>query len=187
MSLSSKRQIARVVILASVLSTLSACGFRPLYGDPQLIASTGVSSKENLGKNLSSIAFMLLNTREGIVFRNNLIFGLTGGGNENPNPLYRLDYNIIKASSPFTVEAISGRQSASFVTLTVSYTLVELAGIKTVFRGQAIGRASFDKPAQRFAAIRAERDAEDRAAQDVADSIRNALASYFAQKDKPTS
>ena len=43
------------------------------------------------------------------------------------------------------------------------------------------GRASFDIPgsAQRFAAQRALRNAEDRAVNSVADNIRNRLASFF--------
>ncbi len=65
--------------------------------------------------------------------------------------------------------------------VTASYSLVEIATGKTVLSDSTYAHVDYDVPgsAQRFAAQRAERDAEDRAIQVVAEAIRNRLASYF--------
>lgn len=187
MSWSNFAREGRFTGLIVITLILAGCGFRPLYLQESSAVTTSTGKLTNIGKELASVSVQLANTRESIALRNNLIFAFTGSGDEGPNPAYQLEFNVIKASSPFTVEAISGRQSASFVTMTVTYKLIRAGVNEVVFNGRAIGRSSFDKPAQRFAAIRAERDAEDRALQDVAEAVRNALAGYFAQKDKPAS
>ena len=55
-----------------------------------------------------------------------------------------------------------------------SYKLIEIATGKTVLNGTTFSRASYDIPGQqqRFARARAMRDAEDRAAQEIAENIR---------------
>lgn len=185
MSWSDRLTALRLSSFVLLTLTLGACGFRPLYSDSGAAGGTGPTAvTSDIGRELANVSIATSDTREAIALRNNLIFALTGNGDESPTPTYRLDYTVGKASSPFTVEAVSGRQTASFVTINVNYTLTTISDGKKVFTGHAIGRASYDKPAQRFAAIRAERDAEDRAVTDASDAIRNALASYFAGKGK---
>ena len=60
-------------------------------------------------------------------------------------------------------------------------TLMEIATGKVVVTGQTFSRVSFDNPGQqqRFARARGQRDAENRAAQVIADNIKSRLASYF--------
>lgn len=174
--------LSRPAIMVALSLLLGACGFRPLYLESSAPVGSSVPQTASIGRDLAGVSIQLGTTREAILLRNNLIFALTGGGDESATPLYRLDYTIIKSGSPFTVEAGSGRQSAAFITVQVTYQLLRIGSLDPAFKGRAIGRASFDKPAQRFAAIRAERDAEDRAVGDAADAIRQALASYFLQK-----
>ena len=59
--------------------------------------------------------------------------------------------------------------------------MVEIATNKVVMTGQTFSRVSFDIPGQqqRFARARGQRDAENRAAQVIADNIKARLASYF--------
>ena len=61
------------------------------------------------------------------------------------------------------------------------YNLVDLATNKSVMTGSTFSRVSYDIPGQlqRFARARAFRDAEDRAAQEIAENIQTRLASYF--------
>ena len=61
------------------------------------------------------------------------------------------------------------------------YNLIELASNKSVMTGSTFSRVSYDIPGQmqRFARACAFRDAEDRAAQEIADNIQTRLASYF--------
>jgi LPS-assembly lipoprotein len=62
------------------------------------------------------------------------------------------------------------------------YNLVDLATNKSVMTGSTFSRVSYDTftgTMQRFARTRALRDAEDRAAQEIAENIQTRLASYF--------
>jgi LPS-assembly lipoprotein len=62
------------------------------------------------------------------------------------------------------------------------YTLTEIATGKPVTKGQTFARVSYNIPGQeqRFAGERGLRDAEDRAAKEISENIRNRLASHFA-------
>ena len=61
------------------------------------------------------------------------------------------------------------------------YNLIELTTNKSVMTGTTFSRVTYDIPGslQRFARTRAYRDAEDRAAQEIADNIQTRLASFF--------
>jgi LPS-assembly lipoprotein len=62
------------------------------------------------------------------------------------------------------------------------FNLIEIASNKSVMTGTTFSRVSYDSPGsyQRFARARAFRDAEDRAAQEIADNIQTRLASFFS-------
>ena len=64
---------------------------------------------------------------------------------------------------------------------TRTYTLTNLATGKVVVKGQTFARVSYNIPGQeqRFAGERGLRDAENRAAKEIAENIRSRLASYF--------
>jgi LPS-assembly lipoprotein len=61
------------------------------------------------------------------------------------------------------------------------YNLVEIDSNKSVMTGTTFSRVTYDMPGsyQRFARARALRDAEDRAAQEIAENIQTRLASFF--------
>ena len=61
------------------------------------------------------------------------------------------------------------------------YNLIDLATNKSVMTGTTFSRVSYDIPGnlQRFARQRAFRDAEDRAANEIAENIQTRLASFF--------
>jgi LPS-assembly lipoprotein len=58
---------------------------------------------------------------------------------------------------------------------------VEIASDKSVMTGSTFSHLSYDIPGsyQRFSRARAFRDAEDRAAAEIADHIQTRLAAYF--------
>ncbi len=79
------------------------------------------------------------------------------------------------------VDPASGRPTAQVATVAASYQLVEIATGKIVLQDTTYANVDYDAPGpeQRFAVQRALRDAEDRAVQTAAETIRNRLASYF--------
>ena len=68
------------------------------------------------------------------------------------------------------------------VTLTAFYTLTDAATGKKVSTGRRSISSSYDHPRQEFAADRAQRDAEDRAARELAELLRLALAQDLAKR-----
>jgi LPS-assembly lipoprotein len=79
------------------------------------------------------------------------------------------------------IDVATGLPSSENVGIDAQYNLIELASNKSVMTGTTFSRVSYDMPGsyQRFARSRAYRDAEDRAAQEIADNIQTRLAAFF--------
>jgi LPS-assembly lipoprotein len=79
------------------------------------------------------------------------------------------------------VDINTGLPSSENYGVDAQYNLIEIATNKSVMTGTTFSRVSYDMPGsyQRFARARAIRDAEDRAAQEIADNIQTRLASFF--------
>jgi LPS-assembly lipoprotein len=83
--------------------------------------------------------------------------------------------------SSLMVDINTGLPSSENYGVDAQYNLIEVATNKSVMTGTTFSRVSYDMPGsyQRFARSRAIRDAEDRAAQEIADNIQTRLASFF--------
>jgi LPS-assembly lipoprotein len=170
--------------MLAATAAMAGCTFRPLYADATPAGGVlGISggADRGIGRPLSRIAVAELPTREGIALRNDLIFLLGGGGAEPVDPEYRLDVALATISSPLAVQAVSGLATTASATVTASYSLVRLRDGARVYTAGATARATFDRGVQRFANIRAERDAFDRATRELAEMIRIGLAAHFAR------
>jgi LPS-assembly lipoprotein len=181
---SARRRIVRIAVrigaIFIIAGSTAAC-FQPLYGDhslngqPSLQASLKSVDIQQIaqpnGSHLSRIAVQV---------RNDLVFDTTGGG-ETPPPRYRLKINLTQTNISVIVDIATNRPDVQNYGLNASYELVDIKTGKVVVKDQTFSRVSYDTPGeeQRFAADRALREAEDRASQVLADSIRNRLASYF--------
>jgi LPS-assembly lipoprotein len=174
------RLAVRVGAICVVAGSTAAC-FQPLYGDHSLNGQPSLQTAlksvdvqqiaEPNGSHLSRIAVQV---------RNDLVFNTTGGG-ETPPPRYRLKINLTQTNISVIVDIATNRPDVQNYGLNASYELVDIKTGKVVVKDQTFSRVSYDTPGeeQRFAAERALREAEDRASQVLADSIRNRLASYF--------
>ena len=80
---------------------------------------------------------------------------------------------------PITVDVTSGRAEVEVTGIDAAYQLMSMTTGKPVASGQTFARVTSDVPGQqqRFARVRAQRDAEERAARVIADHIRLRLAS----------
>jgi LPS-assembly lipoprotein len=165
---------------ALLMAALVAGCFQPLYGEHSLTGGPGVREA------LSSVKVLQIKAPNGtdaarlaVETRNQLIFDLTGGAGESA-PTHELTLVLTMTRQGIIV---SGNlvTNTEIVALDASYSLKELASGKTVVTGATFARSSYDVPsaAQRFVRVRGLRDAENRAAKDIADQIRDRLASYF--------
>ncbi len=65
---------------------------------------------------------------------------------------------------------------------TVKYALEDLSGTKIISEGVATSTATYDRSIQRFASLRAARDAEIRLAKVLAEQIKTRIASVLVTK-----
>jgi len=118
--------------------------------------------------------------RIGVEIRNALAFKLYGNATGMP-PTHRLVLRFNSNKSSLMVDQATGLPTSENFGLNVQYNLIDIATNKSVMTGTTFSRVSYDMPGsyQRFARTRALRDAEDRAAQEVADNIQTRLAAFF--------
>jgi LPS-assembly lipoprotein len=159
----------RIPVLAGLVLALSAC--QPLYA-PSLLGE-GASTK------LKDIEIAPVPGRFGHYLRTNLQFAF-GGGALPRAPQYRLTV----VATPRNRIAVVNRQLTSAesasVLVVATYTLVRIADGEPVLTGAVSGSASYERTDQRFGALRAAQDAEERAAQLISDQIRTRVASAIA-------
>jgi len=164
----------------AVAGLVAAC-FQPLYGDRPL------SGGATLRGALSAVDIDQIpaprgtpDARIAVQLRNALRFDMTGGEG-GIAPTHRLSVKMTTSKSALIVDIATGRTEDEVTGIDVNYTLTELATGRIVVNATNFARVSSDIPGQeqRFARLRAQRDAEDRAATVVAEQIRARLSSYF--------
>ncbi|OYR13249.1 LPS assembly lipoprotein LptE [Brucella grignonensis] len=177
----------RVAIAALGAAMLIAgCTVQPLYSSGGAGGTIGGSVTPDMRSKLASVAI----DPAGDVFqqqvRNRLIFLLSGGAGEAAAPNYRLSLGL----STNTLSAVSvdvgdqtdrtGRPSAGIVKATSNYVLRDKDG-KPLVSGTRTAGASFDRPRQEFANLRAQRDATKRAAEELAEQVFLSLAMQMSK------
>jgi len=179
--MSSARIGIAVRLLAIVaLAALTAGCFQPMYAehtdgtpglrDKLLTVDLPPVDKPNASRE----------ARVGVAIRNALAFKLYGNATGAP-PLYKLVLKFTSSRSSLIIDPNTGLPNTENYGIDVQYNLIEIATDKSVMTGSTFSHLSYDIPGsyQRFARSRAIRDAEDRAAQEIADHIQTRLASFF--------
>jgi len=150
---------------------LAGCGFQPLYG------TTAGGSR--LGAVMAGVDVTPIPGRVGQRLRNELIFENTGGGAAAP-ATYKLDI-VIRESLINELVQISVNAKGEVYQLDATFRLISRDG-RVVLEGKATSRASFERFQTIFSNVRAQVDAENRAARTVADTIRTRIAAYISQQ-----
>jgi LPS-assembly lipoprotein len=96
-------------------------------------------------------------------------------------PTHRLVLQFSTSRSSLMLDPNTALPSSENYGIDAQYNLVDLVTNKSVMTGSTFARVSYDIPGnlQRFARSRAFRDAEDRAANEIAENIQTRLASFF--------
>ncbi|WP_343312819.1 LPS assembly lipoprotein LptE [Brucella sp. BE17] len=171
---------AGFVALGAVI-LLAGCTAQPLYSSGNAGATIGGSAAPDMRSKLASVAIEPAGNVFGQQVRNQLIFLLSGGAGEPAHPNYRLSLGLgLKALNAVSVDIgdrtdRTGRPSAGIIKATSNFVLRDMDG-KPVARGTRTAGASFDRPRQEFANLRAQRDATKRAAEELAQQIYLSLA-----------
>src|SRR3954470_5115109 len=175
------RRGLRLVMAAGLALGLGACVFRPLYaptpwGPPlsnvlaavQVEPSTIPAGQERLSHYL----------------RSELVYDLNGSGQPYPKR-YKLIVTAYGGLSLPLTDTTTGRADSVTVNGAATYVLSLLDGGKIVTTGRAVGSTAYDRNPQRFASVRAARDAEMRLGKLLAEQIKIRLASVLATNPTP--
>jgi len=173
-------RLIRLVAPFAALGLLAGC-FQPVYGDLSFGGGPNIRSQlATVDVSQIPAAAGTPESRIAVNTRNALVFGLSGG--ENPKvPRYRLNIQLASTRETVIVDLTSARPELENFGLNATYTLTEVGSGKVVVNDVTFARVTYDIPGeeQRFAQVRGLRDAENRAAEVIADAIRTRLASYF--------
>jgi LPS-assembly lipoprotein len=179
MSLASTRIAARLVAVAALAALTAGC-FQPMYAE-HTDGTPGLREKL-MGVEVPPVdkANASHDARIQVEIRNALAFKLYGDATGMP-PTHKLVLRFNSTRSSLMVDNTTGLPTSENVGIDAQYNLIDLATNKSVMTGSTFSRVSYDIPGsyQRFARARAYRDAEDRAAQEIAENIQTRLASYF--------
>ncbi len=157
-------------LLGGVAFGLGGC-FAPVY----------MGAGGTLGGQFRAIAVDPVPERLGHYLRDQLITDLNGTG-DKPAPRYRLQLTTTTRVQTALIDITTQRPQNASVVTDVRWTLLPIEGGPPVATGTATSFASYDRSAQRFANIRAARDAEIRDAKTVADEITTQLAAKLGER-----
>lgn len=159
-----------VCFIALLGAGLAGC-LRPMYG--------GVAGQQ-LRSNLAAIEVAPIPRRIGYYLASELRFALNGRGSQ-VTPRYKLIISLNQKLQTPLIDTISGRATSATIVIDANYQVIPLGEKEPVAQGVAFTMVSYDRTSQRFANIRAERDAEIRAAKTLADQIHVRIASAMAK------
>ena len=153
----------RLGLAAVMVLGLSAC-FRPLYGP--------TASGESLGALLAAIEVdpaqaVRGQERLGHYVRSELVFDLDGSGQPAPKR-YHLALSVSETVQTPLISSTTGRAESATLFGTAGYKVMAVGSDKVITEGVASGTATYDRSVQRFASLRAARDAEIRLAKMLA-------------------
>ena len=180
MSLARFRIATRLFAVAALAALTAGC-FQPMYAERA--DGTPALREKLLGVEIPPVdkPNPSREARIQVEIRNALAFKLYGNATGMP-PTHRLVLQFNTSRSTLMVNPNTALPSGENYGIDAQYNLIDLATNKSVMTGTAFSRVSYDTfqgQIQRFASQRALRDAEDRAAQEIAEKIQTRLASFF--------
>jgi LPS-assembly lipoprotein len=178
--LSARIRIAARLLAVAALAALTAGCFQPMYAE-RTDGTPGLREKL-MGVDLPPInkANASREARVGVEVRNALAFKLYGSATGMP-PTHRLEIRFASSKTSLIVDPNTGLPNSENYGIDAQYNLIEVVSGKSVMTGTTFSRVSYDMPGsyQRFSRNRAVRDAEDRAANEIAENINTRLAAFF--------
>lgn len=167
--------LALTLLAALALAGCTSTGIRPLYG--------GTAGGETVST-LRQIQ-VVSPGRIGQQVRNDLVFAFSGGAGEPDRPRWRLDVTTTNVDTAVGLDRYTNIAAAHLGQVSADWVLTEIATGRTLANGTSFANASYDYSQQRFADLRAKRDAENRAAGAIALDIRTKIAVWFAEHPTP--
>lgn len=172
------RFAAWLVALALTGVMVSACGYRPLYGQ------TSAQTNGHTVADLAAIEIKPIPNREGQMMRNALKRRLVV--RPGAPVRYALNVQLNENISVLAVDSGSFATRANLI-MSASYSLEDVSDHKPLAHGSARSVASYNILTSDFATYAARQDARAKAIESLADDIRTRLAIYFDAGPQPAS
>jgi LPS-assembly lipoprotein len=164
------RGLSLLIAVAPAMAGCSGGGFRPLY------ATT--PSGAGLQERLAQLDVATIPGRVGQRIRNELLFHASGGGELAP-PTHRLEVTITESVLSTLVKS-DGDALGQVYALQANFKLIDIKSKAVVLTGSSHGRAGFERFQSIYSNVRARDDAENRAAQTVADDLKTRVGIYLS-------
>ncbi len=163
----------RRLMLAAALGAAALAGgcLRPLYAEGTTSAIGG-----SVRSALRDIEITEVKGLAGHYLRNELAFEFDGGGDNASPKRLSLKISMSESLEVITVDYANGRADSAILVATATWSLTRIGSGETVSTGVNIARAPYERSLQRFATVRAARDAQIRAAKSLATVIRGQIA-----------
>jgi LPS-assembly lipoprotein len=180
MSLVKVRFAARLLAVVALAGLTAGC-FTPMYAEH-------ADGTPGLREKLQGIEIPAVDkpnaspeARVGVEIRNALAFKLYGSATGLP-PTHKLVLRFTSSRSSLLIDINTGLPTTETAGIDAQFNLIEIASGRSVMTGTTFSRTSYDMPGsyQRFARARAYRDAQDRAAEEIAENIKTRLAAFFS-------
>jgi LPS-assembly lipoprotein len=180
MSLARIRIAARLAVVAALAALTAGC-FQPMYAEH--VDGTPALRDKLMGVELPPVD-KPTGSREAriqVEMRNALAFKLYGNATGMP-PTHRLVIRFTTTRASLLVDPNTALPTSENYGIDAQFNLVDIATDKSVMTGTTFSRVTYDMPGsyQRFSRSRAYRDAEDRAAHEIAENIGTRVASFFS-------
>lgn len=158
------------------LLALAACGFEPMYAEPDVADSASLE--------LAAIRINQIGEdeerRAGQMLRNELIDRFTRGVGEQPQR-YRLLIELEQRTSPLQIQT-NDTVTRYNLTLVAKLWLFDMTSDKPIYQTVVRSIGSYDVVESEYATLVAEEETARDAALDLSNSITNLLALYFERQ-----
>lgn len=165
------RRPSLALAAALAFAALSGGCFQPLYGEGTVSKVGGNVRNAMLGIEVPEIKGLV-----GHYLRNELVFEFDGGGAPDRQKILKLNATTTESLEVITVDYANGRADSAILIATADWQLVRAGSNEVVASGQSVVRAPYERSQQRFASLRAARDAQVRAAKELAQLIKARVA-----------
>jgi LPS-assembly lipoprotein len=166
------RSFQSILVAGFFALGLQGC-FKPLYGSAEF-------GGLNIQQGLAGVSIDVQGERLAHYLRNELEYSLRGGNPDNQPTTHRLVVVAKQTLSTAIVDRVAGVAESATLVIDAKYSLFPKDKNVAATDGDARVLVTYDRSQQRFASVRAARDAEIQGTKQLADQIKTRIASYLA-------
>lgn len=149
---------------------LAACGFKPVHAK----LNNGISSQ------LAAIQITDIPGREGQIVKYKLA-ELLSPDSAGTYPAYRLDIRLAQQKNELGIQEDLRVTRYDIVSI-ADYNLVSLANNQIIYTDKSKIKSSFNRTESEFSTFVAEEDAYEKAAEELAQDIKQRMAAFFSRQ-----